>query len=97
VIYELTLEPARAGQPAVMISTGGCEVDDVSVGSRQQPALWDQADRLFRLARSLLHPQTRVGWVSPPPLFSCHIREAQTTHVSKPCRVKVRPVMQTPS
>ncbi len=88
VIYELTLEPARSGQPPVVVSTGGCEVDDVSVGGRQQPALWDQGDKLFLLARSLLgHETTRLGWVSPPPppLWSCHAPVMQTARGSVPC------------
>jgi hypothetical protein len=85
VTYQLTLEPARAGQPAVVISTGGCEVDDVSVGSRQQPALWDQGDKVLLLARSLLRPETlRLGWVSPP-VSSCHVPVMQTTRGSVPC------------
>jgi hypothetical protein len=54
VIYQLTLEPAQSGQPAVIVSTGGCEIDNVSVGGRQQPALWDQGDKVLMLARSLL-------------------------------------------
>ena len=96
VLYELTLEPARSGQAAVVISTGGCEVDDVSVGSHAQPALWDQGNKLYLLARSLLRQESRVGWVSPPPL-SCHLPEAQASRGSRPCRVKTRPVNQTPS
>lgn len=95
VLYELTLEPARSGQPAVVISTGGCEVDDVSVGSHAQPALWDQGNKLYVLARSLLRQEGRIGWVSPPPL-SCHMPEAQTIRGSRPCRAKTRPVNQTP-
>jgi hypothetical protein len=85
VIYQLTLEPARTGQAAVVVSTAGCEVDDVSVGGRQQPALWDQGDKLLLLARSLLRRETlRLGWVSPP-TSSCHVPVMQTAQGSVPC------------
>jgi hypothetical protein len=96
VLYELTLEPVRSGQLPVVISTGGCEVDDVSVGGHAQPALWDRSNKLYLLARALLRQEGRIGWVSPPPL-ECHIPQAQTSRGSRPCRVKTRPVMQTPS
>jgi hypothetical protein len=85
VIYQLTLEPAQSGKPAVIVSTGGCEIDNVNVGSRQQPALWDQGDKIFMLARSLLRPQTsRVPRVSPP-LSSCKPPEMQTRDGSRSC------------
>jgi hypothetical protein len=56
-IYLLTLQPARPGQP-VVISTGGCQVDDVSVGGRPAPPLWDARNRIYLLARALLRPRT---------------------------------------
>ncbi len=85
VIYQLTLEPARTGQPAVVISTGGCDVDDVSIGSRQQPALWDPGDKVLLIVRSLLRPGTlRIAGV-PPPVPSCHAPQRLTPHGSVPC------------
>jgi hypothetical protein len=98
VIYRLTLDPSQAGQPAVVISTGGCETDDVSVGGRQQPALWDQGNRLFLLARSLLGPETRrVTWVSPPPLKSCRSPVMQTARPSTPCLGKPKLAPRIPT
>jgi hypothetical protein len=87
LIYELTLEPARTGQPAVVITTGGCEVDDVSVGGREQPALWDQEDRVLVIAQSLLRPRVEVGW----PMFRlqrCRTPVMQTATGSVPCAGK---------
>jgi hypothetical protein len=88
--YQLTLEPGRTGQPAVVISTGGCEVDHVSVGSRQRPALWDRGDKVFLLARSLLRPEVKTGW----PMFRlphCRSSKTQKTRERAPCTGKANP------
>lgn len=89
VIYQVTLEPAQSGQPEVVVSTSSCDVDHVSVGSRPQPALWDQGGKMYLLARALLGPEMkRLGWVSPPPPISCHVPRTETTHGSVPCQAK---------
>ncbi len=84
VIYQLTLEPARSGQPAVIISTDGCSADAVSIGGRLQPTLWDQGDRMFLLARSLLRHET----LPPARSSSCRIPGTETTGLSTLCQAK---------
>jgi hypothetical protein len=60
LVYQLTLQPAVAGQPVVVVTASGCQRDEVSVGGREEPALRDPADSLYLLARTLLGP--RMGW-----------------------------------
>ena len=58
--YELAFAPAVAAQAAVIISSGPCDVDSVTVGGRPQPDLADSGT-LSGLLTKLLREYSRAG------------------------------------